>query len=340
MHSMSTLNTGRSCLADDLAIDRPLVVEKTPLLPGRPNWLAAAAGLLALCGWGVSLRAEAIPIPNASFESPVTEFVDTRIDSWQKAPKPFWYVETQPGEWDQLVGLFMNTAPDDPRHIDNCDGAQAIWLFAVPEAGLFQDYDSMDWTNATPTHAFDAKFEVGRSYELTVGVIGGGGAMTNGVTMEISLYYRDAASNQVTVAATTVTHTSTVFSNTTHLVDFQVRVPVVQAGDAWAGQNIGMRLLSTVSPALAGGFWDLDNLRLNSFSEPSLRGTTFANGEFGFVLESEPGLRFEILASTNLASPLGSWTSLGTVTNATGSVPFTDPATASVQRFYRAKALP
>ena len=339
---MSTQNTGRSCLANDLLADLPLVVETTPPLPGRPSWLAAAAGLLALSGWALSLRAGPVPVPNASFESPVTTYVDTRIDSWQKTPKPSWYVETQPGEWDQLVGLFLNTPPNDPRHIDNCDGTQAIWLFAVPEAGLFQDYDSTDGTNTTPTHAFDAKFEVGKSYELAVGVVRGEAPMAEGATLEISLYYRDGASNQLTVAATTITNTSTLFSNITHLVDFRVRVPTVQSGDAWAGQNIGVRLRSTIAlePTQWGGYWDLDNLRLTSLAEPVLRETSFTSGQFGFVLASEPGLRFEILASTNLALPSAGWTSLGTVTNVTGSVPFTDPVAPSLPRFYRARALP
>jgi len=337
---MSTQNARRRCLTHDVVRVRPPVVGRTSPFPEKPGWLAAATGLLVLSGWAGSLRAGTIPVPNASFESPVTTYVDTRIDSWQKTPKPFGYDEAANGPWDQLVGLFINTAPEDPRHIDNCDRAQAIFLFAVPEVGLFQDYDSTDWANATPTHAFDARFEVGKSYDLTVGVIGGGMGMVSGVTLEISLYYRDGASNQVTVAATSVTNTPTVFSNTTHLVDFQVRVPAVKAGDAWAGQNIGVQLLSTVDPALAGGFWDVDNIRLTSIREPILRGAALTSGQFGFTLESEPGLRFEILASTDLALPLAHWTSLGTVPNVTGNVPFTDPATASPRRFYRARELP
>jgi hypothetical protein len=337
---MSTQNAGRSCLAHDGVIDRPFDVKRMPPRPGRPGWLAAAAGVLVLSGWALSLRAETIPVPNASFESPVTTYVDTRIDSWQKTPKPFWYDESGGFLWGQLTGLFKNTEPGKPDHIDNCDGSQAIFLFAVPEVGLFQDYDSTDWANATPTHAFDAKFEVGKSCDLTVGVIGGGMGMVSNVTLQISLYYRDGASNRVTVAATSVTNTPTVFSNTTHLVDFQVRVPAVKAGDAWAGQNIGVQLLSTVDPALAGGFWDVDNIRLTSIREPILRGAALTSGQFGFTLESEPGLRFEILASTDLALPLAHWTSLGTVPNVTGNVPFTDPATASPRRFYRARELP
>jgi hypothetical protein len=43
----------------------------------------------------------------------------------------------------------------------------------VPEAAVFQDYDSIYGTNTTPSHAFNAKFNVNSAYSLTVGVIGG-----------------------------------------------------------------------------------------------------------------------------------------------------------------------
>ena len=84
----------------------------------------------------------------------------------------------------------------------------------------------------------------------------------SGSTLEIKLYYRDGASNQVTVAATTATYDTTVFSNITHLLDFEVIVPTVQTNDAWAGQNIGIQLQSTVPANLIGGVWDVENVRL------------------------------------------------------------------------------
>jgi hypothetical protein len=46
-------------------------------------------------------------------------------------------------------------------------------LFAVPEVGLLQDYNSLSGTNTTPTHAFNATFDVGKSYALTIGIMGG-----------------------------------------------------------------------------------------------------------------------------------------------------------------------
>jgi hypothetical protein len=151
------------------------------------------------------------------------------------------------------------------------------------EVAIFQDYNSLSGADTTPTHDFNMKFEPGKSYALTVGALGGGGGMSNGVTFEISLYYRDAASNRVTVAATSITNTPALFPTNTHLTDFQVIVPAVKASDAWAGKNIGIQLESTVGFDLQGGYWDVDNVRLTESTVP--------NGSF----ESPP---------TDFASPL------------------------------------
>lgn len=319
----------------------PAIVLSLGVGPRMNRQLAAAlAGTLCLGAWSGWLRAEVINVPNASFESPASTYVSIYIDSWQKSPKPAWYPETGGFDWTQLTGSFKNTPPGSSDRIDNCDGNQAIWLFAVPEVGLFQDYDSVDWDDPAPTHAFDATYAVGKSYELTVGVIGGGGNMSPGVTLEIGLYYRDAASNRITVAATSITNTTAVFGSTTHLVDFQVRVPPVKASDAWAGRHIGVRFLSTVGFDLQGGYWDLDNVRLNAIREPSLSGFVQTNGQFQFVLQSEPGLNFEILAATAVDLAETNWTRLGVLTNVTGSVAFSEPLTNFHQRFYRARQYP
>jgi hypothetical protein len=181
---------------------------------------------------------------------------------------------------------------------------------------------------------------VGKSYTLTVGVIGGGGNMTNGATIELSLYYRDALSNIVNVAATNIAYTPDLFPSHYHLVDFQVLLPTVRASDQWAGRHIGVQLLSSITDTnLAGGYWDLDNVRLVSTVTPALVGPAYTNGHFSFTLQSEPGLPFEILASTNVALPLSNWTSVGTLTNVTGTTAFTDSASNLGRRFYRARQL-
>ena len=164
------------------------------LLGGRPaRFLLHAAALPLLAGAVGPLAAATISVPNASFEAPTVEIVDTNLLNWQKTPKPFWFDEAN-GPWDQLVGVFANTPPGDPRHIENCDGNQAIWIFALPTAGLFQDYNSVGWSNVT--HAFEARFEAGKSYQLTVGALVGAYPMGEGAILEASLYYRDAASNR------------------------------------------------------------------------------------------------------------------------------------------------
>ena len=290
-------------------------------------------GLAALAAWTAPLRAATITVPNASFENPATTFAYPQIDAWEQVP--VWY--------SQQMGVFLNQPPSDPTHIDNCDGAQGAFLFASNQVAILQDYDTIDWSNSAPTHAFAATFDAGKSYLLTVGVIGGTNLsipMKEGTRLVLSLYYRDNASNMMTIAATSITNSGTLFPTATHLVDFQVPVPTVKASDPWAGQHIGVQMLSSVTPDLEGGYWDLDNVRLVSFAPTMLLAATRSNGQFACTLQSEPGLRFEMLASTNLTLPLSNWTSLGTVTNLGGNTPFTDPATNLARRFYRARQLP
>jgi hypothetical protein len=314
-------------------------------LAGHALWSVAAAACLA-AGTG-PLRAGTIHLPNGSFESQVAPnpyvapYVELRVDSWQKTPTPFWWDEVAYGPWDQLIGVFGNTPLGDPSHIDNCDSNQLIYLFANPQVGIFQDYDSTDWSTNTPSHAFNAIFEVGRSYQLTAAVtVSYYRPPTNGATLELSLYYRDAAGNQVAVATTSLTNTTDVISKVSHLVDFEVNVPTVSAGDEWAGRHIGVAITSTVGSELAGGVWDVDNVRLTVTRAPVLTGSAIASGQFSFTLESEPGLGFEVLASPNPALTLSNWTSLGTLTNYTGSLSFSEPATNFPGRFYRARQLP
>jgi hypothetical protein len=204
---------------------------------GARRWWAFL-GIVVWWSAALGMRAGEIAVPNGSFESPSTNYVSVLIDDWVKPPKPDWYVEGGGFLWTQLTGLFRNPIPTNPYHIDNMDGDQALWLFAVPEVGLFQELGDP----ANPTGE-DVLFEVGQSYRMTVGVIGGGGGMLEGVTLELALYYRDDASNQVTVAATSITNTVSLFPSLTHFVDCTVSLPTVAAGDAWANRPIGMRFL-------------------------------------------------------------------------------------------------
>lgn len=286
------------------------------------------------------LAAASLVVPNPSFETPVTTFVNTRINSWQKTPRPDWYVEVGGYFWDQLTGTFRNTPAGSLDHIVNCHGDQAAWLFAVPEVGFFQDYDSIAWNESAPSRAFDVTFTPGHGYRLTVAVIGGGGAMQSGVTLELELYYRDDASNQVVVAATTITNSPLIFSNTTHFLDFTVRTAPVLPTDPWAGRKLGIRLLSTVSHALQGGYWDVDHIRLAATTPPVLSQPVIHGDRLEFTVSSEPGSSVEILAAPDANLSSAAWTRVGVITNSPGEAVYSEPLSAQPGRFYRARELP
>ena len=284
---------------------------------------------------------ETIDVPNFSFESQPTTFALPQIDAWQKTAQPGTFDTNTFGAWDNLAGVFMNPPAGYPGSIDNADGGQLAFLLAYPQMGLFQDYSSIDWSSATPSHAFHATFDAGMAYTLTVGLTSSSyEPLAAGSTLQMSLYYRDGAGRMVPIAATSVTFDPAVFTNLSHLLDFSVSIPEVKPSDPWAGQYIGIQFMATTAPNLIGGVWDLDNVRLVETVATGLKHPQWSAGQFTSTLRSEPGLGFEILAATNLAQAATNWTSLATFTNLTGSFSFTDPAAGAPQRFYRVRPLP
>ncbi|HMP84487.1 MAG TPA: hypothetical protein PKA41_17465 [Verrucomicrobiota bacterium] len=304
------------------------------------RFIALGVRLSVVIACAGSMRAGMIHVPNGSFESPTTSYVRINIDSWQEMPKPDWYVEDGSFLWTQLTGIFRNSAPGNLDHIHNIHGTQALWLFAVPDVGLFQDYDSQDWNDSEPSHAFDATFTVGKAYQLTTGVIGRGGNMPTGATLELSLYYRDATSNKVAVATTIITNSPALFPDTTNFVDFNVVVPTVRDGDPWAGEHIGIQFLSTTTTNLQGGYWDLDNVRLMEIKPPELSSPVWTNNQLRVSLTGETNSVFEMLSTTNPALPASEWTVVGTLTNESGTVSFVDTSGVFEQRYYQARQLP
>jgi hypothetical protein len=297
-------------------------IENTSKLNASFLWRINAL-LLVFCA---SCFGATIEIPNGSFESPETPFVDIQVDSWQKNPKPNWYDESDGFLWIQLAGVFLNTAADSPDHIDNMHGNQALFLFSVPQVGLFQDIDSNE-----------AKYEVGKTYRLNLSVIGGGGAMPAGASLQISLYYRDDENNAINISTLDLVHSLDIYPVTTHFVDHDLLMPRVKATDPWANRAIGIRILTTVSPDLAGGFWDIDNIRLNSISDPILQNAAWNDGIFQMTIEGEAGYEYEVLTSSDPSQPISDWSSLGTVFNETGTVDFIDENANSSPRFYIAR---
>jgi hypothetical protein len=273
----------------------------------------------------VRLR-ESITVPNGSFELPLTAYADPMVDYWEQNP-PYTF---------QATGVFSNQAASDPTYIHNIEGQQAAFIANAPTVGISLDYTSVDWTNRT--QQFQSRYEVGKAYDLSVGVIGGGGGAPPGAQLTVALYYRDAASNKVVIAQRIVTNSLATFPDKTNFVDFTARLAGVKPTDAWAGKYIGIQIVDT-SGAPSLGYWDVDNVRVGLKRVPMSLNPARNGNQFQFTLNSEPGERLEILASTNITLALSNWTSLGVVTNTTGANQFIDTLGPS-RRFYHVRQLP
>src|SRR3954452_23171595 len=168
------------------------------MIPKGKTACGLAVSLAGLLSATSPLLAQPISVPNYSFESQTapnsTPYVNILMDSWQKAPEPAYYgpaIGTPFGiPWLGTAGVFLDTNPY-ANHV----GTQAGYILGFPQVTLFQDY------NTSPTHDFNATFEVGKVYNLTVGVYGKS-TLAPGSTLQLSLYYLDDSNNPVTVAAT------------------------------------------------------------------------------------------------------------------------------------------
>ena len=252
---------------------------------------------------------ESLVVPNGSFELPATPFVSLLIDGWQRTPKPTWYVEDGGFLWNQLTGIFVNTAPGAADHLELLDGRQAAWLFAVPEAGLFQQI-----RNAAGTAP--AVYEAGRSYRITFDAVGGGGNMLEGVTLEAGFIRWDAGSNRVWVASTVVTNSPALFDPRTYLRTFSLTTPVLAPADPALGAVIGVQVVSTVSAEAQGGYWDVDRVRVEALTptQPELTHVLEA-GQLRLGWRSETGVRYRVRRSGDLRG----WTVVGEPVLGTGN---------------------
>jgi len=195
---------------------------------------------------------QAITVPNYSFESPALAdappYAAPEIDDWQKSPVPAWWTAAgnSAEQWTDSAGIFVNVsfAP-----VAGCDGGQLAFMFSVPGYELYQTLSDT--------------YQVGYSYQLTVGIQGGGYGMLVGCPMAIELYYPDASGNRVPVGSTTVLNNNST-GTLSQLTDYTLAIPAVAASSAWAGQPIGVDLVQTATTAQAGGYWDLDNVRLTA----------------------------------------------------------------------------
>ncbi len=280
-----------------------------------------------------------IPVPNGSFESPTTLFVTTSIDFWQKTDKPPDFDESSGFLWIDETGIFLNTPDGASDHIINCDGLQAIYLFSYPNVGLFQDFDSTGSTSTNADREFGTRFEIGKSYQLTVGINAGPGSqLKDGTTIELDLYYRDDFTNLVTVVSNTVAHSTTLFPDHIHLHDFAVLTAPVQATDPWAGKHLGIRLQSTTATNLVGGYWDIDNIRLASIEPKApVLSITLLNPGLILSFNSSPDCQYQLQISQDLIAWANSG---GTVATSESSISIPIATIGTNRGFYRVLVFP
>jgi hypothetical protein len=230
------------------------------LLPACPAW------------------SQAITVPNYSFDSPTVAdappYAAPDIDSWQKSPVPAWWTGSGASalQWAQCSGEFVNVPFAPVAGADGSYPAQLGFMFAVPGYELYQTLSNT--------------YQVGKSYQLTVGIQGGGYYMPAGTPMAIELTYQDGSGNRIPVGSLPVTNNNS-SGSISQLTDYTLNIPAVAAGDAWAGQPIGIDLVQTIDPGTyfsiaetggSAGYWDISNVRLSATPEPSTLALLAAGG--------------------------------------------------------------
>lgn len=219
-------------------------VRSTDAWAGKPIGVAIRAGGLPGGFWDLDdvRLVESLPvsirIENASFERPTVDpngfGAFPLVDGWTEIDLDI--------EASTNTGVFLNTSADMPDHVTNADGAQLAFLGSEQGNALEQE--------------IAAVFAVGCDYRLTVAVgVSNQFPPSSADSIEVVLYYHDA-NEPVDILGHVVEATGL---SSTRLDDFSVCLPTVQPDDPWAGQSIGIAIRAT---GLAGGFWDLDRVRL------------------------------------------------------------------------------
>jgi len=94
---------------------------------------------------------------------------------------------------------------------------------------------------------------------------------------------------------------------------------------------VGPRALTPLS-----GTWPLAAPLIHLGGEPAVYPSLQSLGGFKLLAEGAVGDKFNVKYTTNVITPLASWTSLGIITNQYGVVPFLDPqALTNPHRYYR-----
>jgi hypothetical protein len=181
-----------------------------------------------------------ITIRNASFEAPTID--PNAFPAW---PAIDGWLEPDLDAGSQNTGVFANTATGSEDHVANANGRQLAFLGSQQGNALEQDLAAI--------------YRVGCEYRLTVAVGVSARFPPSNIkpvdTIDLVLYYLDV-NQPVDIVRLTIGATG---QSSTQLRDYTAVLATVRPGDAWAGKTIGVAIRAA---GAAGGFWDLDNVRL------------------------------------------------------------------------------
>jgi NAD(P)H-dependent FMN reductase len=235
-----------STLLRDASVYLPLV-NRTDAWAGKTVGIAIRANGAAGGFWDLDhVRLSesvpvSIPIENASFEAP-----DIIPGTFPAIPIVDQWIEFDlDPEGSTNTGVFANTPADSDDHVVNAHGNQLAFLGSEQGNALEQD--------------LEATYQIGCDYHLALAVGVSGLFPPSGQepidALELVLYYLEDG-NSVDIVHQTV---SAAGMSSTTLMDVSAYLPTVKTTDAWAGKTMGVAIRAA---GAAGGFWDLDQLRL------------------------------------------------------------------------------
>ena len=193
-------------------------------------------------------QADSISIPNHSFETPA---IDPNV--FPVIPFIASWTEDDVDPCSLNTGTFINSPPEIDNHLINADGSQVAFLGSQFGNALWQ--------------YLPATYQQGKTYKLTVGVcISAGFPPPDGSTLKL-VFHSLSDPNIISVKVPRPLPSSRT------LDDYSVTMPTVQPSDPWADASIGIAIRAIGS---AGGFWDLDNVRLTEYPlTPEFTGDSF-----------------------------------------------------------------
>ncbi len=187
-----------------------------------------------------SAHAASVVVPNFSFEAPSLGVNGAAVGN--------------PTSWTGVgtVGYVYNGWNGGAINVTGLDGNQLGWFNTDVGSGISQSLSST--------------FTIGESYQLTVAAVKAANAWsgsTAGNELTIQLYY--GAFNVIASGSALV---SGLNDSQGALTDITANLTAVTGSDAWAGQAIGIRIISTVDGP-NNNDWAVDNVRLTAIPEPS-----------------------------------------------------------------------